>query len=215
MSGVSFRLNGRNVVSASPAVTRLSNVLRDEFRATGTKVGLRRGRLRRLHGADRWRARLRLPRAGCSRPRADRVVTIEGLAAHTATGQALQELVPRAGRRPMRHLHAGHAGGGRRLLDHESSAIARAHCRCAGRRPLPLHGLFQDHRCDCGRGQRAVHGRHAEGRQGGGRAHRAPRRASQGCGSGGLWCRCHSAGRAVCAGHPLALSPRPLQLRRP
>ena len=90
MSGVSFRLNGRNVVSASPAVTRLSNVLRDEFRATGTKSGCDAGDC----GACTVQIDGELACA-CLVPVAEAegrsVVTVEGLAANTSTGQALQD----------------------------------------------------------------------------------------------------------------------------
>ncbi len=41
--GIEFTLNGRKVRSASPPITRLANVLRDELGLTGTKIGCNAG----------------------------------------------------------------------------------------------------------------------------------------------------------------------------
>jgi len=40
---VPFTVNGRDVVATSPAITRLADVLRDELRLTGTKIGCNAG----------------------------------------------------------------------------------------------------------------------------------------------------------------------------
>ena len=139
MSGVSFRLNGRNVVSASPAVTRLSNVLRDEFRATGTKSGCDAGDC----GACTVQIDGELACA-CLVPVAEAegrsVVTVEGLAANTSTGQALQDSFLAQGAAQCGICTPGMLVAAARLLDHErapsrariADAMSGVLCRCTG-----------------------------------------------------------------------------------
>ena len=139
MSGVSFRLNGRNVISASPAVTRLSNVLRDEFRATGTKSGCDAGDC----GACTVQIDGELACA-CLVPVAEAegrsVVTVEGLATNTSTGQALQDSFLAQGAAQCGICTPGMLVAAARLLDHErapsrariADAMSGVLCRCTG-----------------------------------------------------------------------------------
>ena len=139
MSGVSFRLNGRDVVSASPAVTRLSTVLRDEFRATGTKSGCDAGDC----GACTVQIDGELACA-CLVPVAEAegrsVVTVEGLAANTSTGQALQDSFLAQGAAQCGICTPGMLVAAARLLDHErapsrariADAMSGVLCRCTG-----------------------------------------------------------------------------------
>ena len=85
-----FILNGSTAQAKSPPMTRLSDVLRGEFGLMGTKSGCDAG--------DCGACTVLIdgePSCACLVPVAQaagaRVVTIEGLAAHTAKGEALQQ----------------------------------------------------------------------------------------------------------------------------
>jgi aldehyde oxidoreductase len=139
MSGVSFRLNGRDVVSAAAAVTRLSTVLREEFRATGTKSGCDAGDC----GACTVQIDGELACA-CLVPVAEAegrsVVTVEGLATNTRTGKALQESFLAQGAAQCGICTPGMLVAAAYLLDHEkvpsrariADALSGVLCRCTG-----------------------------------------------------------------------------------
>ena len=174
---------------------------------------MRRGRLRRVHGPARRRARERVHDVGGA-PR--------GPASGNARGTARERRVPRtangvpdARRSAVRHLHTRHAGVGRRALAGHAGAHRTAGDGRARRRPLPLHGLPQDHR---GRDERRRGGGHrtaTTGRQGGRTSRSARRRPTQG-GRHGRVRRRRDARRSP--RHPdraLAVPPGPLPVRRP
>ena len=104
---------------------------------------LRRRRLRRLHGAARRRAGLRVPRA-CGFGRRPFGADRRGPRQWQAVGAA--GLLPRAWRGAMRHLHARPAGDGDGAAGKECAALRDRGQGCARRRALPLHRLSQDHR---------------------------------------------------------------------
>ena len=119
-----------------------------------SQVRLRRGRLRRLHGARGRRARERVHRArragrrlgGHDRRRTLRARRLPGPAAAT---------LPRAPRGAMRVLHAGHAAvRPRDAPRRRRSDDARRDPRAAARQPLSLYRLHGHRRCDRGRAKR-------------------------------------------------------------
>ena len=103
---------------------------------------LRRGRVRRLLGARRRRAREQLPRAAAARRRDvdhdDRGRRHGRAAARRAGG------VHRARRRAVRHLHAGHGARRGDAPRADTRAVARRHPHRARRQPVPVHRLHAD-----------------------------------------------------------------------
>ncbi len=114
---------------------------------------LRRGRLWRLHGAARRTADLFLPGGhGPGRRPAGR--DGRGARRRQRRAERAAEILPRPWRRPVRHLHAGHADGGRGPAAAEVAAQSRRGRGRVGRRALPLHRLRQDRRRRHGRRRR-------------------------------------------------------------
>ena len=144
------------------------------------------------------------------------IVTIEGLARNTAKGEALQKAFLARGAAQCGICTPGMLVAAAALLEREAAPTPRDDCRCAGRRPLPLHGLCQDHRCGGGCRARAGSLPRQSPEQGHavGARHRAARRRAEGQRHGALRRRCRSARCAVGQGRPLAPSPRRLPLRR-
>ena len=142
--GARHRLHGQRrgrSRSRCRRLTRLSAVLRDELRPDRHQGRLRRRRLRRLHGAARRRAGLRLPGAGRLGRRAR--------GAHGRGPRQRQRC--RRCRRPscawrgaMRHLHARPAGGRDGAAGAQPAArrgevqdaLGGVLCRCTGYRKI-------------------------------------------------------------------------------
>ena len=109
---VAFTLNGQAAGWNGPPITRLAAALRDDLGLTGTKVGCDAG--------DCGACTVLLDgRQVCACLVA--MGQVEGRAGRDGRGPrrrqrqltALQKSLPRPWRRPVRHLHAGHADGGR------------------------------------------------------------------------------------------------------
>ena len=118
-----FSVNGEAVTVSADPFASLAGTLRDR-RAHRHQDRLRRRRLRRLHGARRRRAGLRLPRrhrsgGRCGDPHGRRS------GARRTDGPAARG-IPRARGGAVRHLHAGHADGGRGLPVAQPGTDARA-----------------------------------------------------------------------------------------
>ena len=122
----------------------LLDVLRDELGLTGSKEGCALGRLRRLQRHRRRPAGLLLPGAGRRRPRARRSSTIEGIAhgdeLHPLQQKFLEHAALQCGICTPGFLVAAKA-----LLDAEPGPDRDRSALLAGRQPLPLHRLRQDH----------------------------------------------------------------------
>ena len=115
---------------------RLLDVLRDETAADRHEGRLRRGRVRRVHGARRRRRRS--IRAWCPLAQVDRrarCTTIEGL----ARPHPLQQAFVKPWRRAVRHLHAGmimrrRRAGAETDARRDEGGLAGNLCRCTGLR---------------------------------------------------------------------------------
>ena len=85
------------IASAAPPMKRLLDVLREDFAAHRHQGRLRRGRVRRLHGAARRRARQLLPGARSARSRGRKVKTVEGLGAPEQLSRLQRRFLERGG----------------------------------------------------------------------------------------------------------------------
>ena len=132
--GMRFILNGRRTDVDAPPLKRLARRPARGLLPHRDEGGLRRGRVRRLHGAARRHAGQLLPRA--ARARARTQGDDDRGAARAQAGDAR----PR-GRRAVRHLHARHPDGGR---DARPAPDRGSRARGARRQPLPVHGLRGD-----------------------------------------------------------------------
>ena len=211
------RLRGQRragLACPSHPVTRLSAVLRDELRLTGTKVGCDAGDCGActvLLDGEPVCACL-VPAASVGGPRG-----AHGRRPRQRQAVGAAGVVPRAWRGAMRHLHAGPAGRRRRRCwsairsppkTRCKDALGGVLCRCTGYRKI-IAAVMDASRHDGG-------ARHAGCLQ---RARPSARRRSgstacQGDGRGEIRRRRLSGRCAVGAGRPLAAPSRALRLRR-
>ncbi len=103
---VTFTVNGERAVRDRRAAHAALRLPPPRPRAHRHARRLRAGRLRRLHGPRRRRARPLVPPRSPSRPRAREVETVEGLATRRRAAPDPAGL-PRVSRPPVRLLHAG------------------------------------------------------------------------------------------------------------
>ena len=134
--------------------------------ARGRRAALDEGRLRARRVVRRVHGHRRRPRGRVVRPAGDTrrgpdVVTLEGLPPPWR-GEWAGAFVA-SGASPVRLLLAGHRHEGRGAAAPGRVAHARGHRPLAGRQPVPLHRLRQDHRCDRTRGGGASHRSRAGG----------------------------------------------------
>ena len=211
---VAFTLNGQAGGLERSAGHAAGRGAARRSRAHRHQGRLRCRRLRRLHRAARRPAGLRLPgRDGPGRGSRGRDGRGPGRRRWHAGGTA--EIVSRPWRRPMRHLHARHADGGRGTAAPDVARPSRARGRgCAGRRALPLHRLRQDRRCRDGGGDVGA-GCGAARRRGRRRAPAAGRRRAQGHGPRPVRRRCRAGRCALDPRRALAACPGALRAGRP
>ena len=136
---MSFRLNGSTVTSTATPITRLSDVLRHELGATGTKIGCDAGDC----GACSVLIDGNIACA-CLVPVAQadgtNIVTVEGLAAHTAKGDILQRAFLSRGAVQCGICTPGMLVAAAALLEREAAptramiadALSGVLCRCTG-----------------------------------------------------------------------------------
>ena len=136
---MSFRLNGSTVTSTATPITRLSDVLRHELGATGTKIGCDAGDC----GAcsvlidDNIACACLVPVAQAD---GTNIVTVEGLAAHTAKGDILQRAFLSRGAVQCGICTPGMLVAAAALLEREAAptramiadALSGVLCRCTG-----------------------------------------------------------------------------------
>lgn len=140
---ISFTVNGAAADVSVPPATRLSDVLRDRLGAIGTKVGCDAGDC----GACTVLVDGK-PVCACLTPVAQvdgaRVVTVEGLAAHTRHGAALQQSFLDHGAAQCGICTPGMLVAGAALLDSDNhpsetqiaDALGGVLCRCTGYRKI-------------------------------------------------------------------------------
>ncbi len=211
---LSFVLNGKTRTYAGDPATRLTDVLRDSYGLTGTKVGCNAGDCGActvlIDGAEACACLVAVGQCDGRRDRHCR-----GLGSGRRVDAAAAR-VPCPRRGAVRHLHARHVDGGDGLAGAQSVAF-EVGCRGrAWRRAVPLHRLPEDRRGDprcarvCGRGSVNA-GSGARGRRvaGEGRRHRQVDRRRA------LRRRCRAAGCIARAGDPLAACACDVRHRRP
>ena len=150
---VTLEVNGERTSRRGADGRRLLAVLRDDLELLGTKLALRRGRLRRVRRARSTAG----PSTSCLllADAADGPRDRDDRGPLDATGRRAPGGVRRRGRAPVRLLHAGpdrHAR--RRCSSATPQPTPRADPRGDGRQPLPLRRLSEDRARDPARRRR-------------------------------------------------------------
>ena len=141
---INFEVNGKPVAVDAPPLTRLSGCPARSAEADRRQSRLRRRRLRRLHGADRRRTGMRLPRAGRLRWRVGRCGPSKGW--RTASCRPCRIRSCAMARRNAAPVRPACWSARPRCWRRKPRPDGRRGSGRARRRALPLHGIPQDHR---------------------------------------------------------------------